>query len=56
MMAILVAVMSSLFLFIGMKLGTVFIEYEVVTKIYIPAWSITHYYWNLENVSMGVEH
>ena len=33
-----------------------FVEYEMVTKIYIPAWGITHYYWNLENVSMGVEH
>ena len=55
MMAILVAVMSSLFCLLN-ETWDGFIEYEVVTKIYIPAWSITHYYWNLENVSMGVEH
>lgn len=55
MMAILVAVMSSLFYYWN-ETWNGFIKYEMVAKIYIPAWGITHYYWNLENVSTGVEH
>ena len=55
MMAILVAVMSSLFLFIGMKLGTVLSNMKWLQNLHSCP-GITHYYWNLENVSTGVEH
>ncbi len=55
MMAILVAVMSSLFLFIGMKLGTVLSNMKWLQKFtFLP-----EYYSLLlefENVSTGVEH
>ena len=43
MMAILVAVMSSLFYLLN-ETWNGFIKYEMVAKIYIPAWGITHYY------------
>ena len=55
MMAILVAIMSSLFLFIGMKLGTVLSNMKWLQNLH----SCLEYYsllLNLENVNMGVEH
>ena len=55
MMAILVAVMSSLFLFIGMKLGTVLSNMKWLQNLH----SCLGYYSLLlefENVSTGVEH